>query len=118
MVEYEPTVDVEKYEGCIQPRTLVTVKKGLVLSDVERLGSGHLEDVAVQELAIKRCLDHGHGRFKGTAITNTSRTAKTLQLIIVQLENVLDSEENRIEWIGSHLANLRNVRSWLAIVLA
>jgi hypothetical protein len=39
-------------------------------------------------------------------------------LIIVQLENVLDGEENRIEWIGSHLANLRNVRSWLAIVLA
>jgi hypothetical protein len=70
-----------------------------------------VEDIIVKKGAVERCRWDCNGRFECFQVANASRAAEQPELILVQRQDFLKREEQRILARRGHFASLRKVRS-------
>jgi hypothetical protein len=82
-----------------------------VLSDVERVGGRHVEEIIVKELVAERCGWECNRGFECSPVTEASRSAEKPELVVVQRQKILDSEEQRIRARRNRCRRRRLARS-------
>lgn len=87
-------IKLKEHQGRHHCRPLVTVCERVILHDVEQVGGGHLEEIAVQVLSVHRRLGHGDGRLKQAGIADPGMPAVPLDLVAVNLSDLREGEED------------------------
>ncbi len=82
-------IDCQKDDGNRRASPFVAVEEGVVLDDVIEIGSRHLVQVLVQELASERGLRHRDRRMQQAHIADSLRTTVSLNETVVRSQNVV-----------------------------
>jgi len=78
-------------------RALVPVHERVILDDVEQVGACHLEEICVQVRSAERRGGLRDSRFQQPLVPQSRRPAVPCNLVLVDLEDVFDVEEGRIQ---------------------
>src|SRR5258708_38932752 len=73
---------------------------------MKKISRGHRRDRRVKEFAAKCRLWHSYGRFKSSSIPESLRSAVSLDLLLVNLQNFIQRQEHRLHEGSSRELNL------------
>ena len=84
-----------KYDGGRGTSSLIAVKEGVILHDMEEVSCCHLEEVMVKILATVRSLRHGDGGVEQTHIANPFRAAVAFDQTAMQSQGLIQIQKQR-----------------------
>lgn len=101
-------IHLQEHERGDDPSSLVAIQKWMVLHNMEDISCGHLEKVDVVICRAASCLRHGKSRLKEAQIANSSGTAVSFYLVIMDLKSFFQVEEERRQRVSPRGVSARD----------